>query len=48
MTPKNVARPIASLLIVLPLLLVAWKFTTNPISVDDLWPKETYPFIPTK
>jgi len=42
MTPKNVARPIAYLLIVLPLILVAWKFNTTPINMESLWPKERY------
>jgi len=42
MTPKNVARPIAYLLIVLPFILVAWKFKATPISIDALWPKEKY------
>jgi len=42
MTPRNVYRPVAYALIVLPFLLITWKFKTNLIHLDNLWPKERY------
>lgn len=42
MMPKNVYRPIAYLLIVVPIALIIWKFKANTFNLHQLWPKERY------
>ncbi|MEM6321497.1 MAG: 7TM domain-containing protein [Bacteroidota bacterium] len=42
MTPKNVYRYVTYALIVLPLVAIIWKYSSNPVTSNGLYPKEIY------